>query len=60
MSETKMCPKCSGTMELGNLGRYVRWFSGRFSWPGSWTQLGKNVSAYRCKNCGYVELYQKG
>jgi len=56
MSETKKCPKCSGTMEVGTFGQQLRWAPGRSIWK---MQLGKKVFAYKCKNCGYVELYQE-
>jgi hypothetical protein len=54
MSEAKKCPKCDGEMEAGYLHNAPYWRRGRsilgLGWDG-------RVFAYKCKNCGYVELY---
>jgi len=53
-SEVKKCPKCGGEMEAGYLRDAPYWRRGK-----SLLQLGfgPRVFAYRCKNCGYIELY---
>jgi predicted nucleic-acid-binding Zn-ribbon protein len=55
MSEAKDCPKCGGAMTEGILSVQssayaVNWRKGRFSG-------GEKIVAYRCKQCGYKELY---
>jgi len=54
MSEIGKCPKCSGEMEKGYLDGAWVWRKGE-----NYFQIGrgKRIWAYRCKNCGYVELY---
>jgi len=53
-SEVKKCPKCGGEMEMGYLRDAPYWRRGK-----NLLQLGfgPRVFAYRCKNCGYIELY---
>jgi predicted nucleic-acid-binding Zn-ribbon protein len=57
MSGGKDCPKCGGIMTEGmlsvqNSAYAVNWRKGRFSY-------GEEIVAYRCKQCGYTELYSK-
>ena len=54
-NETKTCPKCSGIMKLGNLGG-LRWFKGTSFWK---AVHGSGVYAFKCENCGYIELYSE-
>jgi uncharacterized Zn finger protein len=54
MSEVKKCPKCGGEMEVGYLFNAPYWTRGRSRWSFGWDG---RVFAYKCKNCGYVELY---
>jgi predicted nucleic-acid-binding Zn-ribbon protein len=54
MSEVKQCPKCGGEMEIGLLSSAYYWTQGKSRWT---TGIGPKVFAYKCKNCGYVELY---
>ncbi len=53
-SEVKQCPKCGGEMDIGYLWDAPYWRCGK-----SLLRLGfgTRVFAYRCKNCGYIELY---
>jgi predicted nucleic-acid-binding Zn-ribbon protein len=52
-NEVKKCPKCSGEMEIGFLSNAPRWTRGTSIW-----QIGgPRVFAFKCRNCGYVELY---
>jgi len=54
MSEVKKCPKCSSEMDIGYLRDAPYWRKGT-----SMLQIGfgPRVYAYRCKSCGYIELY---
>jgi predicted RNA-binding Zn-ribbon protein involved in translation (DUF1610 family) len=65
------CPKCQGTMEDGFLldqqgynSVYVvtQWVEGppkkKFG-SGVETKVKRSTSAFRCTNCGYLELYAK-
>jgi len=54
MSEVKKCPKCSAEMEVGYLRDAPYWINGTSLWH---IGFGPRVYAYRCRNCGYVELY---
>jgi predicted nucleic-acid-binding Zn-ribbon protein len=54
MSEVKKCLKCGGEMEVGYLLNAPYWARGRSRWSFGWDG---RVFAYKCKNCGYVELY---
>jgi len=66
MPEPKTCPKCSGTMALGALKEIGHYGSSRYEWapqddapfpvkgmPGK----RRAAVAYRCEQCGYLELY---
>ena len=63
-SEAKKCPKCGGEMVQGQVGT-TSWPLGLMGWfhlrkKGDW--LGGNsreIQAYSCKNCGYVEFYKE-
>lgn len=52
MSKAKKCLKCSGKMEKGELWASVVWprAKGKF-------QVTRQLTVYRCKTCGYIELY---
>ena len=54
MTDVRKCPKCSGEMEIGHLRDAPYWRRGtrmlKFG-------FGPRVFAYKCKNCGYIELY---
>ena len=54
MSEVKTCPKCSGVMEIGYLRDAPWWRRGKKMLK---VGFGPRVFAYKCKNCGYMELY---
>ena len=66
------CVKCAGVMEEGfipDFGQYeyvraVRWIEGKPEksfWSGTKIDNRKeaHISAYRCRECGYVEIYAK-
>ena len=60
MSDVRKCPKCGGEMQKGSLfgfyGQLTKWTNKESGlvWRG-----GNDVSAFLCKNCGYIELYMK-
>jgi len=54
MSEFKKCPKCEEILEKGYLFN-TYWTHVKPTSPDP-PHL-KTISAYRCKNCGYIELY---
>ena len=66
-SAAMTCPKCKGQMESG----YVRDYWGANSMsPAMWSPTGEKqhlfstgkqtkITANRCSNCGYLELYAK-
>jgi len=64
MSEPKVCPKCSGQMERGGLRADSSLVWGRIK---ETTIFGVKavqmippayvIDAYRCGNCGYLEMY---
>ena len=66
-SAAMTCPKCKGQMESG----YVRdYYSENSMTPAQWSPVGEKqhffsqgkrttMTATRCSNCGYVELYAK-
>ncbi len=56
MSEVKKCPKCSGDIELGYLRDAPWWRKGTSLWQAG---FGPRVFAYKCQNCGYIELWEK-
>ena len=55
-SEIKKCPKCGGEMTQGILS-----VEGGLGWEINWRlrkrKLGEKVVAFRCRQCGYAELY---
>ncbi len=51
----KTCPKCSGIMKIGYLNNF-RWIEGISLWK---MTVGSRVYAFKCENCGYLELYVK-
>ena len=57
------CPKCGGEMEEGVIEGII-WYGGKLGklskWATSGFGLGKKVSAWRCFNCGKIELYSEG
>jgi predicted nucleic-acid-binding Zn-ribbon protein len=58
MNDSRKCPKCVGELEEGYL---VRVDSAKTI---VWRMFGVNlrshkVFAYRCRSCGYVELYAR-
>ena len=67
MEETKTCPKCGGEMEEGrlypiHLKTIVTFGKPRKEEKGILTygpEEKKEIIAYACKNCGYIELYIK-
>ena len=59
-SSVKLCPKCNGLMEPGRLmGLKFTSFAADSERN---KVLGKTirVTAYRCQNCGYCEIYAEG
>jgi predicted nucleic-acid-binding Zn-ribbon protein len=56
MTEVKKCPKCGGEMVLGMLS-----VQGGPGWEINWRvqkrKLGERIVSYRCRQCGYAELY---
>jgi|SRR6516162_9431196 hypothetical protein len=66
-SAAMTCPKCKGPMDSG----YVRDYYGENSMtPAQWSPAGEKqhffsqgkrttITANRCTNCGYLELYAK-
>jgi predicted nucleic-acid-binding Zn-ribbon protein len=65
------CPKCQGAMEEGflldqqgynSVFKVTQWVEGppkkKFGY-GVETKVERNTSAFRCVNCGYLELYAK-
>jgi len=62
--EEKICPKCQGKMELGELVDESYAVSVPQKWAkyaGGFLGLGKSreitISSYRCTKCGYLENY---
>ncbi|MEL6613312.1 MAG: PF20097 family protein [Bacteroidota bacterium] len=66
------CLRCGGTMEPGYLNGYTaggavsRWISGPFAlskwtgFPPGWKRRRKlHVQAYRCTECGFLDLYAR-
>jgi predicted nucleic-acid-binding Zn-ribbon protein len=58
------CPKCKGNMEKGVFADrgYYSMIMGSLLWGSALSFLGglknkRNVTAYRCKNCGFIESY---
>jgi len=59
-SQTPVCPKCNGNMEPGQLMGFK--FTSFISDSERKKIVGKGirVTAYRCQNCGYCEIYAQG
>jgi predicted nucleic-acid-binding Zn-ribbon protein len=55
MSEVKKCPKCGGEMEKGRDLRGYGSLTLRKS--GDW--FGDMIIPLYCKNCGFIELYNR-
>ena len=55
-SETKKCSRCGGEMAPGILSveSGLGW---KINWRLKLRHLGENVVAFRCRQCGHVELY---
>ena len=55
-SQAKTCPKCGGTMTSGILS-----IEGMLGWKINWRlkvrKRGEKIVAFRCRTCGYTELY---
>jgi predicted nucleic-acid-binding Zn-ribbon protein len=49
------CAKCGGEMEVGILAGAFHWGAG----TGVFHTKSNKVFAYKCPNCGYVELYAR-
>ena len=61
MEETRRCPKCDGELEKGFIkteGGYcgMQKWGKEVNWRGR-VKGGLDVSSYRCKSCGYLEMY---
>jgi hypothetical protein len=66
MAESKTCPKCDGPMKIGTLQQVGNYGNSPFVWApeaespfpvkGS-SSPRKNLSVFRCENCGYLEYY---
>ena len=66
MPEPKPCPKCSGPMRPGSLQQVGNYGNSPFVWApegeppfpikGTATPR-KNLTVFRCENCGYLETY---
>ena len=59
-SLTPLCPKCKGNMESGRLMglNYTSFISD--SERNKIIGKGIRVTAYRCQNCSYCEIYAQG
>lgn len=59
-SPVNLCPKCKGHMESGRLMGFK--FTSFISDFERKKIIGKaiGVTAYRCQNCGYCEIYAQG
>jgi predicted nucleic-acid-binding Zn-ribbon protein len=56
MSEVKKCPKCNGEMTMGILS--IQSAPGwEINWRLKLRKLGEKIVAFRCRECGYTELY---
>ncbi len=55
-----ICPKCKGTMDAGYLAGVK--YASFFAYSEQKKLFGKAiaVTAYRCQNCGYCEIYADG
>jgi predicted nucleic-acid-binding Zn-ribbon protein len=52
MDQTKKCPKCKGTMLIGEEGSHLWKESAKKTFIGA-----KKYNTYACENCGYMESY---
>ena len=66
MSETKACPRCSGTMSLGALKEIGHYGNSPYEWASlnepPFRVKGQpsnryGISVYRCEKCGFLEMY---
>jgi predicted nucleic-acid-binding Zn-ribbon protein len=55
MGDVKKCPKCGGEMVTGVLS--VAGIAYEINWRVRSLSLGEKIVAYRCRQCGYAELY---
>lgn len=59
----EICPKCKAEMEAGLLAGNAGWASvvpGASFWTRlKWATSVKRIAAFRCKKCGFLELYAK-
>lgn len=56
MQKKKLCPKCKGVMEAGNLsGNQVDWQSETSH--NFLKETGVKIITYACESCGYLESY---
>jgi len=55
MSDIKKCPKCGGEMTTGVLS--IAGIPYEVNWRARGLSLGEKIVAYRCRQCGYTELY---
>ena len=55
-----ICPKCKGNMEAGYLAGVK--YTSFFAYSDLKKRIGKSVAvtAYKCQNCGYCEIYADG
>jgi predicted nucleic-acid-binding Zn-ribbon protein len=56
MNEVRKCPRCGGDMARGILSveTGLGW---KINWRLRKRKLGENIVAFRCRQCGYTELY---
>jgi len=43
-------------VEIGHLSSAYYWRHGKSMWT---LEIGERVFAYKCENCGYIELYKE-
>jgi len=55
--ETKLCPKCSTTMQAGKVVAIIPAMNKEGMEPKISNDSGMPVQTYRCPKCEYVELY---
>ncbi len=55
-AQEKSCIKCGTPMEVGTLAGAAGWGSG----TGAFKKKQVKVFAYRCGNCGFIELWEGG
>ena len=66
MSESRACPKCAGNMSPGILQKVGQYGNSPYVWAplneprfplkGA-PSARRDIQAYRCEKCGYLELY---